>query len=189
MGRGKKAQLNIVSLKTSSKFSTVTVKYSWLFYCEELLTGPEQKTPSPLPGFPEGRARHRLRPTWQRTVPGKAVACTVISCTGGIIDPKLYKLLPQPGIRQKDTKRWSNSSGCVHKTGERQRPHSRGLAAKLQVLHICFTCTIYLENSHLITQKNTNRRNTHSVQMWSQGYISLKILFYACPKVSIALFT
>lgn len=69
-------------------------------------------------------------------VPGKAVACTVISCTGWYHRPSNctnYYLSLESGKRERST------GGALQDALEEGKatPHSRGQAAKLQVPHIC----------------------------------------------------
>lgn len=138
--REKGTKLNIVSLKTSSKFSTGNCKV----FLTVLLRGTPhwpwaEDTPSPLPGFPEvGRASPSSPPhlVAGALFPARQWPVQLSPVPGGIIDPQTV---------QTTTSAWNQAKGYealeqllrMCSKQERQRPHSRGLAAKLQVLHIC----------------------------------------------------
>lgn len=89
---------------------------SFLVHCQDYLPALSGKTSSPLPGSQRwAEIHHPLRPTWwlahcswQGSGLYSYLLYRVVSQT-----LKLYKLLPQPGIRQKETERWKNSSGCT----------------------------------------------------------------------------
>ena len=100
----------------------------------------------------------------RRTVPGKAVACTVISCTGWYHRPSNctnYYLSLESGKRIRSV---AATPQDVLETGKatssQQRPSSKAASAT-HLPHLA----PYLENSHLITQKNIPTGETPFIQM------------------------
>lgn len=111
----------------------------------------------------------------RRTVPGKAVACTVISCTGWYHRPSNctnYYLSLESGKRIRSVGATPDVLETGKATSSQQRPGSKAASAT-HLPHLA----PYLEHSHLITQKNTPTGETPFIQMITEIYF-LKILFY-----------
>lgn len=177
-----------------------TIKYSWLFYCQELLTCPKQKkTSSPLPGFPRDEQGVAILSaplgSW-RAVPGKAVACTVISCTGWYHRPSNctnYYLSLESG------KMIRSVGGTLQDGCTRDRKGNILTAEAWQQSCKCHTfassCTIFGESSFNHPEKHPNRRNTPQQKKYTIHSDDHRDIFpqdpvlYSCPKASIALLT
>lgn len=141
----------------------------------------------PITWFPrDSRCWHPLCPTqqlarcsWQGSGLYSYLLYRVVSQT-----LKLYKLLPQPGIRQKEMERWRSSSGCTRNraaTSSQQGPGSKAARA-IQLPHLA----PYLENPHLFTQRNTkhpNRRNKPVIQKITQiRFLRILMLYLLVQK-------
>lgn len=104
-------------------------------------------------------------------VPGKAVACTVISCTGWYHRPSNctnYYLSLESGKRIRSVGGTLQDALRTGKaTSSQQRPGSKAASAT-HLPHLA----PYLENPHLITQKNTPTEEIYQSFRWSQRYVS-----------------